>query len=86
LNNKKISSENIRRVSIDRFYEIVTGDRYAFYKLCNYLPEVIGKVLKDISEFKIINEKDTVIEDLKNITETGLLDSLFKLSFSSYYG
>lgn len=67
LDNKKISTENIRRVSIDKFYEIVTGDKLAFYKLCNYLPVVINKVISSMPEFKS-NSNDTVLQELKNIT------------------
>lgn len=85
INNKKIYSERIRRVSIDRFYEIVTGDKLAFYNLCQYLPFIIKKVINEMPEFKVEN-KDTVIEELKEMTSKNLLDALFKLSFSSYFG
>lgn len=41
----KISHPSIRRVSLDKFYEIVTGDSHAFSKLCAILPVVIQDVL-----------------------------------------
>lgn len=85
LDNKKISTKNIRRVSIDKFYEIVTGDKLDFYKLCNYLPIVINKVISSMPEFKS-NSNDTVLQELKNRTSKNLLDALYNLSFKTYYG
>ena len=44
-----VFSEKIRRVSIDKFYELVTGDKYAFKKLCEKLPVVIEDIIEDIN-------------------------------------
>lgn len=46
LNNNHISKSRIRRVSIDKFYEMVTGDKNAFKKLCEILPSIINDVLE----------------------------------------
>ncbi|MCK5855710.1 MAG: Eco47II family restriction endonuclease [Sulfurovaceae bacterium] len=43
-----MSNERIRRVSIDKFYEIVTGEKEAFRQLVEILPRVIDDVLSDI--------------------------------------
>lgn len=85
LNKNQVSFPKIRRMSVDRFYEIITGDKMSFYNLCNFLPFVIKKVINDMPEFKS-DSKDTVLEELKNITSKNLLDALFKLSFKTYYG
>lgn len=75
IDGKKITSEKIRRISIDRFYEIVTGDKFAFYKLCNLLPSIIKEVINNISPFKP-HSKDIVLEELKKITSKNLWDSI----------
>ena len=38
-------SRAIRRVSLDKFYELVTGEADAFYQICVVLPEVIDEVI-----------------------------------------
>lgn len=50
----------IRRVSLDKFYELVTGDKNAFYNLCMALPNIIQKVS---------TPEDEVFEELKVIAD-----------------
>lgn len=57
----------IRRVSLDQFYELVTGQEDAFYQMCMVLPEVIQKVVE--SSGSELVPHDTVIEELKAIAE-----------------
>ena len=42
--------EYIRRVSIDKFYELVTGESTAFKSLCEVLPLVLEDVLKETKQ------------------------------------
>lgn len=81
INNKVIYDERIRRISIDKFYEIVIGDKLAFYNLCKILPIALEEVLKE-SELKK-TEEDKVIEQLQQI-DKNILKSLFKLAFNKY--
>ncbi|CAA6818881.1 MAG: type II restriction enzyme eco47ii [uncultured Sulfurovum sp.] len=74
--------EQIRRVSIDKFYEIVTGEREAFKELVEILPIVIDDVLKDIKERVLENN---VFDELKDI-DRNMLKSLYLLSFKRYEG
>lgn len=73
---------NIRRVSIDKFYEIVTGDPFAFRNLCWVLPMVLDDVLASIDTKTIEN---SVLVELQTISPD-LLKSLYLLSFSHYNG
>lgn len=73
---------NIRRVSIDKFYEIVTGDPFAFRNLCRVLPMVLDDVLASIDAETIEN---SVFSELQTISPD-LLKSLYLLSFSHYNG
>lgn len=83
IDGQKFVNEKIRKISIDNFYEIVTGDRLAFYKLCKVLPIVLDKVLE---EFKIVkNRYDSVINELKKMNND-VLKSLYRLAFKSYKG
>lgn len=55
------SHERIRRVSMDKFYEIVFGDALAFHKLCTALPDILDDVLAEIPEARLVN---TVYDEL----------------------
>lgn len=74
--------EYIRRVSMDKFYELVTGERDAFKKLCEVLPVVLDDVVNSLEQGNIEN---TVYEELSELSPN-LLQSLYLLSFSKYEG
>ena len=82
LNSNQISDERIRRVSIDKFYEIVTGEAHAFKNLCEKLPIVIDDVIASINDEIMQN---SVFEELQRISPN-ILKSLYLLSFSKYEG
>jgi hypothetical protein len=82
IDGRQFEHENIRRVSIDKFYGMVTGDKFAFSKLCNVLPRVLDDVIKDQKDFTI---KNSVFEELSDISPD-ILKSLYLLSFSKYEG
>jgi len=69
-------------MSIDKFYELVTKDKFAFKKLCEILPKVIEDVVSSIKEETIEN---SVFEELKEISPN-ILKSLYLLSFETYEG
>jgi hypothetical protein len=79
---KQPSNNSIRRVSIDKFYEIVTNDKLAFQKLCLILPTVIKDVVDSI---KARDKKNTVFTELENLS-SDLLTSIYLLSFNKYEG
>ena len=83
LDNESVNNERIRRVSIDKFYQEVTGEEDAFYKICKVLPEIIDEI---IAENKSLSaEDDTVILELFKIDED-ILKSLYLLAFKEYAG
>ena len=93
VNGVKVSHRKIRRVSIDKFYEIVTGQSDAFYQICMVLPKVVDEVL---NEERTISERthDTVYAELEKYSESmqGVPDnqmmimSMYMLGFSTYLG
>ena len=92
VDKKKVGHKLIRRVSIDRFYALVTGQEDAFYQMCMVLPSVIEKAVKEL-EGSIVPH-DTVIDELKALAEKQNIDSddlavamaTYMLGFGSYSG
>jgi hypothetical protein len=82
LDGESVSNDKIRRVSIDKFYQIVTGESDAFKKICKILPVVIVDV---ISSRESDVYKNTVFEELGSLSPD-LLRSLYLLSFKKYEG
>jgi hypothetical protein len=82
LDNQPVSNERIRRVSIDKFYELVTGNRIAFKQLCENLPLIIDDIIED-SDFKA--ESNSVLSELEDISPD-LLKSIYLSSFKDYEG
>ena len=82
LDKKPRAHNRIRRMSMDKFYELVFGDSTAFYKLCMALPSIIEDVVKDHEEFDL---KNTVYEELTE-EHSDLLIALYMLAFSTYDG
>ncbi|MBQ7941248.1 MAG: Eco47II family restriction endonuclease [Muribaculaceae bacterium] len=74
------SHERIRRVSMDKFYEIVFGDKYAFFKLCKVLPCILDDVVSEDVSAKLSN---TVYDELD---KTDFYRSLYLLAFKTYEG
>ena len=73
-------------MSMDKFYELTTGDPNAFYKMCLVLPTVIENV---IANSEIVVPHDTVINELKTIADEKQISmamSIYLLGFSSYQG
>lgn len=82
LDGSSMYNERIRRVSIDKFYELVTGNPVSFKQLCEKLPDVIEDVVNN-NHFEA--ETNTVVKELQKI-DPNLLKSLYLLSFRQYEG
>jgi hypothetical protein len=82
LDGQAVSNERICRMSIDRFYELVTGSKVAFKALCEKLPLIIQDVVED-SDFEA--ESNSVFTELRAI-DPNLLKSIYLLSFREYEG
>lgn len=92
VDGKKISHKLIRRVSLDNFYSLVTGEPDAFYKMCMVLPEIIQTVVNESGGATI--PKDTVYEQLLDISkkyklgngDLAIAMAIYMLGFNSYIG
>ncbi len=74
------SHNKIRRVSIDKFYEIVFGQKDAFFKLCKVLPDILDDVIAEDESAKL---KNTVYDELD---KKDFYKSLYLLAFQTYEG
>lgn len=88
----KVSHKLIRRVSMDQFYALVTGEEDAFYKMCMMLPAVIKAVVEEADSQLVPH--DTVFFDLTKISEKyemsdndmAMAMAIYMLGFSGYLG
>ena len=92
VDKKKVGHKLIRRVSMDRFYALVTGEEDAFYQMCMTLPGVIERVVNEMEDVHI--PEDTVMEELRARADrlgAGSEDmatamAVYMLGFSGYNG
>lgn len=93
VDGKSVSHKKIRRVSLDQFYALVTGQEDAFYKMCMVLPKVIEKVVNEGGE-DVKVPHDSVMSELRRIAKEMNTDdenlamalAVYLLGFSTYYG
>ena len=92
VDGKNVQHRLIRRVSMDQFYAILTGEDHAFYKMCMMLPQTIKEVVNEESGVKVPH--DTVIEDLRKAAalygekddELAMAMAVYMLGFNTYMG
>lgn len=86
VDGKSQKHRRIRRVSIDEFYSLVTGQADAFYQLCLALPTAIEEAVTGSCAKAIPN--DTVLAELQDIAkqENGTFAlALYILGFGTYH-
>lgn len=77
---EQYSHERIRRVSMDKFYEIVFGDKNSFSKLCKALPIILDDVIEEDHSAILHN---TVYDELD---KSNFYKSIYLLAFNTYEG
>lgn len=92
VDGKNVQHRLIRRVSMDQFYAILTGDPEAFYKMCMTLPEVIDSVIN--GEDSVAVPQDTVMDELRKVAgiyteqpeDLAMAMAVYMLGFNTYAG
>lgn len=92
VDRRKVGHKLIRRVSLDQFYALVTGQDDAFYQMCMVLPSVIEKAVNELDGAIVPN--DTVIDELEQMAEKQGVESknlavamaVYMLGFGAYKG
>ena len=64
LDGETFSNKNIRRISVDKFYELVTGNSVAFRDLCQVIPKVIDDVIAANNIGKVENDVFAELQDI----------------------
>lgn len=82
VDGEQFNNDHIRRVSMDKFYEIVFGDAQAFSKLCRALPQILDDVIENMSREA---NQNTVFTELAAISPN-IMKSLYLLAFKTYDG
>lgn len=82
VDTEPFSHEKIRRISINKFYHMVTGDPLAFKKLCEKIPRVLEEVVLSLPDTTMSN---TVLSELSGLS-SAILNSLYLLAFRNYEG
>jgi hypothetical protein len=93
VDGKSVSHKKIRRVSLDQFYALVTGQEDALYQMCMVLPGVIEKVVSEGGE-EVKVPHDSVLQELRTIAEQlgendenlAMAMAVYLLGFSTYNG
>ena len=89
---ERLGHKLIRRVSLDQFYALVTGQEDAFYQMCMVLPSVIERAVKDLDGTLVPH--DTVIDELRELAAKQNIESedlaiamaAYMLGFGTYKG
>lgn len=92
IDKNTVLHKRIRRVSLDNFYELVTGEADAFYQICKVLPLAVREVLEECDDIQI--PKDSVFTELKErakefpmeTEDLSILMAVYMLGFGSYTG
>ncbi|MCI9675364.1 MAG: Eco47II family restriction endonuclease [Lachnospiraceae bacterium] len=92
VDGRRVAHKRIRRVSLDQFYAITTGEQKAFYNMCMVLPGVIEKVVKQ--DGAVQTPHDTVLQELYHISimagkgseDMAMAIAVYMLGFNSYLG
>ena len=92
VDGKNVQHRLIRRVSMDQFYAVLTGDNESFYKMCMALPGAIHSVVNE--EGSVAVPDDTVIDELRKVSglysgqteELSMAMAVYMLGFNTYMG
>lgn len=92
VDGQKLGHKYIRRVSLDQFYALVTGQKDAFYQLCMVLPHVIQKTVEEMGQSTIPNDSvlPEILEQANQWEELppdlAFAMAIYMLGFSDYLG
>lgn len=86
INGKEYSHSRVFKISGDQFYELLTGNKTAFYDLYKILPKAIDDYLKSI-KLEQSKSENSALEEIENDTKTSNRSILNQITFEnfSYY-
>ena len=87
INGKEYSHSRVYKISGDRFYALLTGNKDAFYQLYKALPNAIDDFLVTTAKAEVM--KDNIITDISESAKSsgiGMLDEITCDNFYYYSG
>ena len=92
VDGKNVQHRLIRRVSMDQFYSVLTGEEDAFYRMCMALSGVTNAVVNE--EESVSVPHDTVIDELRKVAnvyeeqpkDLAMAMAVYMLGFNTYMG
>lgn len=88
INNKEYSHSRVYKISGDKFYELLSGEKDAFFQLYKALPIAIKDYLNSI-EINKTNKSNSALEEIKKktvISKRSILDEITFENYSYYLG
>lgn len=86
INKIKYSQPNIRRITADKFYEIATGNKNAFYELCKSLPQATQDYLNLLQNPSIIVQQNKILNSLSSKASSNSVDILTQIMNDTFEG
>lgn len=92
VDRQRVGHKLIRRVSMDCFYALVTGQADAFYRMCMALPPVIERAVAELEDSVV--PRDTAFDELREMAMKQDVESenlaiamaAYMLGFGTYQG
>lgn len=83
INGKEYSHSRVYMISGDKFYELLTGDANAFFKLYKSLPTAIEDFLNSIDSNK--TKEGTILSDISESAKKAKRNILDEITFENFY-
>ncbi|WP_179021676.1 Eco47II family restriction endonuclease [Winogradskyella forsetii] len=83
INGKEYSHSRVYMISGDKFYELLTGDNNAFFKLYRSLPLAIEDFLNSIDSHSA--KEETILSDISESAEKAKRNILDEITFENFY-
>lgn len=83
INGKEYSHSRVFMISGDKFYELLTGDKQAFFKLHKILPVAVNDFLQTIDVASL--DKNTILSDISDSAKKSNRSILDEITFENFY-
>lgn len=83
INGKEYSHSRVYKISGDRFYALLSGDKMSFYKLYKALPKAIDDFLKNVGQD---NKGDEfILKDISKSANRKGRSIIDEITFTNFY-
>lgn len=83
INGKEYSHSRVYKISGDRFYALLTGNKNSFFELYSILPKAIEDYLSTVSIKE--SENDSIVKDISDSSKKSGRSLLDEITFDNYF-